>query len=77
MSDYSFSEDLVMGAAKIGERIGLDERQAQHLLSGGRIPGAVRLGRTWCLRWSTFIEEFERREAETLRRAENEPKKSS
>lgn len=50
MSDYCFAEDLVMGAARIGERIGLDERQAQNLLSGGRIPGAVRLGRTWCLR---------------------------
>ena len=37
MSDYCFAEDLVMGAAKIGERIGLDVGQAQNLLSGGHI----------------------------------------
>jgi hypothetical protein len=40
--------DLLWGAAPIGKELGLNPRQAYHLLESGVVPGARKVGGRWC-----------------------------
>lgn len=40
---------VLWGSGQIGPEIGLSPRQANHLLSKGAIPGAVKIGGKWCI----------------------------
>jgi hypothetical protein len=40
--------DLIWGATPIGKELGLNPRQAYHLLESGAVPGARKVGGRWC-----------------------------
>jgi hypothetical protein len=40
--------DLLWGATPIGKALGLNPRQAYHLLESGLVPGARKIGGRWC-----------------------------
>jgi len=64
MTDQTLADDLLDGAAAIGEYLGVKKRRAMYLLETHQIPG-FQLGRRWHARRSTlrrFIEEQERAE---------------
>lgn len=58
-------DDLLKGAAAIGDHIGESPRRTFYLLEHGLIPGFKQGGR-WNLRKSTMLKHIEKLEAEAL-----------
>jgi hypothetical protein len=43
------SSDILWGAKRIGQELGLNERQTYHRLEAGQIPGARKFGASWAV----------------------------
>ena len=55
-------DDLLCGVKSIADFIGESERRTYYLCEKGLLPGAFRMGRRWCARGSTLVENIRRLE---------------
>jgi hypothetical protein len=58
----ALSDDLIQGTTAIAAFIGLKPRTVYHLAQSGRLRGAFQIGRIWCARRSTLLENIRKLE---------------
>jgi hypothetical protein len=58
----SLHGDMLRGIKAIAKFLDVPERVAYNLVANGQLPGCFQLGRIWCARRSTLLENLRRRE---------------
>jgi hypothetical protein len=58
----SLQGDMLRGIKAIATFLDIPERSAYNLAANGRLPGCFQLGRIWCARRSTLLQNLRRRE---------------
>jgi hypothetical protein len=59
LQNQTDGNEIIWGAEAIGAAIGLNKRQAFHALETGKLRGARKLGRKWCITRQNLLSNFE------------------
>ena len=59
LNEFGNDIGILWGAAAIGKQLGLTRRQAYHLLSAGKLKGAVKIGNRWAITTKALLSNFE------------------
>ena len=63
------SSDTVFGIEAMSKFAGIPERKTYHLATSGKLPGAFRMGRTWAMLKSVYVDTLRERALQSAKQA--------